>query len=174
MREMIRYGLTLAIICVIAAASLAGLNSLTRSRIFAQAQTEEELSLKQVFPEAQKFEPIKTGGETLYYKALDKEGRFAGAVFKASAKGYSSTIEVMAGMAKEGIITAIKVINQNETPGLGAKVAEPDFTGQFSGKNIENLSEVSAITGATISSEAVIDAVDKKAKEIKELIKDAR
>jgi electron transport complex protein RnfG len=92
-----------------------------------------------------------------------------GAAFKASGKGYSSIIETMVGMLKDGTITAIKVISQNETPGLGARVAEPEFTGQF--ENIKDLSGVSAITGATISSRAVINSVEKKDKEIMAKIK---
>jgi len=174
MKEILRYGLTLALICIVASASLAVVNSLTKPKIFAQLKLEEESGLKEVLPEADKFEPVKSGADVVYYKAYTKNDKFIGVAFKASGKGYSSTIETLVGMNKEGDITAIKVLNQNETPGLGASVAEASFTGQFSHKNIQKLSDVQAITGATISSKAVIDSVRKRAQEIKEQIKNER
>jgi electron transport complex protein RnfG len=172
MKETMRYGFILALICAVAAGFLASVNSFTKARIFAQAQAEEEASLKEVLPEGVNFEAVKANNEVIYYKARDKEARLIGVAFKASGKGYSSTIETMVGMLKEGTITAIKVLGQNETPGLGARVAEPEFTGQF--QNKKDLNDIQAITGATISSRAIIDSVKKKAEEIKALIKDEK
>ncbi len=170
MKEMVRYGFILSLICIAASASLAAVNSLTKSKIIEQARLEEEASLKEVIPDAQKFEPIKLGEGTLYYKGFDKDNKFIGAAFKASQKGYSSIIETMVGMKEDGVITGIKVLSQNETPGLGAKIIEAPFTGQFLGKNTEGLSDVQVITGATISSSAVIESVKKKAEEIKKML----
>ena len=169
MREMVRYGFILALICVIASGLLAGVNSLTKPRIIRQAQAEEEMSLKGVMPQGESFKPVKKQEEVLYYNVYDKKNKFIGVAFKASGKGYSSIVETMVGMLEDGTITAVKVLSQNETPGLGVKVAGPDFTGQFSNK--KDLGNVQAIAGATISSKAVIDSVKKKAAEIKELIK---
>lgn len=174
MKEMVRYGLILSLICALASVSLAVVNSITKVRIIAQAEAEEEASLKEVLPEATHFEPVKSGNDIIYYKAHNKDGKFIGVAFKASAKGYSSIIETMAGLTLDGKITAIKILNQNETPGLGARVTDLSFTGQFANKNIRGLNEVQAITGATISSKAVIDSVSKKAQEIKELIKNEK
>jgi electron transport complex protein RnfG len=137
----------------------------------AQEQSEQEGSLREVMPEGRDFEAVESGGEVIYYKVYDKDKKFMGAVFQASVKGYSSDIVTMAGMTIDGEITAIKVLSQNETPGLGARVCESPFTGQFAHKNISNLDEVQAITGATISSQAVIDSVKKKAQETLEKIK---
>lgn len=174
MRETIRYGFILAVICVVASGLLAGMNSLTKSRIIAQAQTEEEAALREVMPQGEYFDPLKKGEEILYYKVRNKDNKFIGVAFKASGKGYSSAIDTLVGMTKDGSIIAIKILNQNETPGLGARVAESSFTGQFSDKNIQGLVSVQAITGATISSKAVIDSVKKKAQEIKDLIKNEK
>lgn len=172
MKQMARYGFILAVICMVAAGLLAGVNSLTKSRIIGQAQAEEEAGLKEVMPEAVHFEAIKSGEEIIYYKAHDKDAKLIGVAFKAQGKGYSGTIETMAGMSRDGAIVAIKILAQNETPGLGARVTEPDFTGQF--KNKKDLNDIQAITGATISSKAVTDSVKKKAEEIKALIKFAQ
>ncbi len=172
MKEMIRYGLILGIICLVASGLLAGMNSLTKARIIAQAQGEEQAGLKEVMPLAENFEEVESESkEVLYYKALDGGGRFIGVAFKASGKGYSSTIETIVGMTKEGEITSIKIISQNETPGLGTRVTEASFFSQFSKKKIEEIQQVDAITGATISSNAVKNSIKEKAKAIKELIK---
>jgi len=168
MKEIVRYGFILAVICTVASSLLAGVNSLTKSRIIAQAKTEEEVSLKEVIPTAVHFEPVKSDNEIVYYKAHDKKGKLIGVAFKATGKGYSSTIETIVGMLDDGTITAIKILSQNETPGLGARITETEFTGQF--KNAKDLADVQAITGATISSKAVIDAVKNKAEEIKKLM----
>lgn len=172
MKEVIRYGLILCLICIIASLALAGMNSLTKNRIIAQLKSEEQNSLKEVLPQAATFEAVESGEEIIYYRAFDKEGKPAGVAFRASGKGYSGSIETIAGMKEDGTLTAIKVISQNETPGLGARVSGPSFTGQFSGK--KDLSGVEAIAGATISSRAVMDSVSKKADKIRALIKSGK
>ncbi|MDD5692228.1 MAG: RnfABCDGE type electron transport complex subunit G [Candidatus Omnitrophica bacterium] len=174
MKEMIRYGLILALICAIAAGLLAGVNELTRGKIAAQAYAEEQAALKEVMPLAAKFTEVKSGDELLYYKALDNQDKIVGFIFKAGAKGYSSLVQTLAGIFPDGSISAIKVVSQNETPGLGMRITEKKFTGQFSGKDSLSLSGVQAITGATISSRAVMDSVKKKAAEVLELIKNEK
>ena len=172
MKDMVRFGFILGIICIVAAGLLSGVNSITKPRILAQAQAEENAGLKEVLPEADKFEGVKEKEEVIYYKGYDKNGKFVGVAFKAVGKGYSSVIETLVGMLKDGKINAIKILSQNETPGLGSRIAEPGFTSQF--KGIDDLSGVHAITGATISSRAVIASVDKKALEVRGLIKNEK
>jgi electron transport complex protein RnfG len=190
MKELIRYGFILALICLVAAGLLAGMNSLTKDRVLAQAQEEEMNSLKEVLPKAETFEPVKENDTLLYYIGKDQDMKTAGFVFRTGGKGYSSVIETIAGMTAEGTITGIKVLNQNETPGLGARICEvkddkticdilkgakhgteqkPWFQSQFAGKKVSELDRVQAITGATISSRAVIESVKKRAIEILEI-----
>jgi len=170
---MARYGFILALICVVAAGLLATVNRFTSPKILAAAQAEEQAALKEIMPLAVKFTTVKSASdkETLYYKAFDNQERLIGFVFKASGKGYSSVIETLAGIFLDGKISAIKIISLNETPGLGMRITEDKFTGQFKQQNSLDLSSVEAITGATVSSRAVMDSVMKKAQEIKALIK---
>lgn len=173
MKEMARYGFILALICVVAAGLLAVVNRLTGPKILAAAAVEEKAALKEIMPLAAKFTAVKPSAdkEILYYKAFDIQDKLIGFVFKASGKGYSSVVETLAGIFLDGKISAIKIISLNETPGLGMRVTEDKFTSQFNQQNSLNLSGVQAITGATISSRAVMVSVMKKAQEIKELIK---
>ncbi len=175
MKEMARYGFILALICVIAAGLLAEVNALTAPKILAQARLEEQLALKEVMPTAAKFTAVPDmDQQTLYYKAFDSQDKLIGFVFKASGKGYSSIIETLVGIFLDDQISAIKVISQTETPGLGVRVTEKKFTGQFSNHNCLDLSGVQAITGATVSSRAIMNSIMKKAQAIKELIKNER
>ncbi len=189
---MFKYGLILGLICLIAAGLLATANVLTKPRIAAEAQKEISASLQEVLPEAKSFEPIKFQDEIIYYKGFDKNSRLAGLAFIARGKGYSGMIDTMAGMKLDGTIIAVKVLNQSETPGLGARICEikdnttifdalkgkrpdaslkPWFQQQFSSKKNSELDGISAITGATISSRAVINAVKTKALEVQKLVK---
>ena len=168
MKEIIRYGFILSLICIVASGLLAGAYSLTTAKIIAQALAEEEAGLKQVIPQAVRFEPVKSGSGIAYYKAYNKDGVALGVAFKTSAKGYSSPIDTIVGMAGDGTITTIKILNQNETPGVGARVTEKSFTSRFANKN--DISGVQAISGATISSKAVIESVKRKADEIKKIL----
>lgn len=184
----------MAIICLAASGLLSVVHNLTQPKILAQAREEEEASLKEVFPAADHFTPARKDEEVLYYQAQDKQGRLLGYAFKATRRGYSSEIVTMVGMDTQGIITRIKVLAQNETPGLGSRITEviqketlwdvllkkvklaakPQawFQAQFSGKKYLTLDHsVNAITGATISSRAVIDSVRDKAVEIMEMVK---
>ena len=140
-----------------------------------QAKQKEEKILLEVLPQASHFEPVKSAcKEIIYYRAYSKDNQLVGAAFKASGKGYSSTIETMAGMTMDGKISAIKILSQNETPGLGNRITEDSFLAQFSGKDIPGLARAQAITGATVSSRAVMDSVGQKMQEIKTLIEDEK
>jgi len=174
MKEMIRYAFILGFIALTAGGLLAVVNAVTAPRIAAQAGLEEEAALKELQPEAVSFRPVRSGEEIFFYKAYDAHGKSLGTLFKASGKGYSGMIETMVCMDARGMVKAIKVLNQNETPGLGSKVAEKAFVERFGGVSADKLTGVQAITGATISSRAVISSVSSKAAEIREALGDGR
>ena len=77
---------------------------------------------------------------------------------------------MVVGISDEGRLTDIKILSHTETPGLGAKAADPAFSGQFHEKNVEKIivtttpatadNEIQAISGATITSEAVASGVN--------------
>lgn len=171
MKETIKYAFILSAICVIAGGFLAGVHSFTQPQIDKITQGEIQDSLKVILPQAERFEPVKSGEEIIYYRGLDKANKISGFAFKAQAKGYSSDIETLVGVSSEKKIISIKVISQNETPGLGNRITEKTFGQQFSGKSADEISQVSAISGATVSSSAVIKSVEEKLKRIKNILK---
>jgi electron transport complex protein RnfG len=189
---MLRYGIILGLICLVATGLLATVNFFTKTRIAVEAKKEIEISLKEVLPEALDFEEIKFRNKTVYYKGFTRDRSLAGVAFIARGKGYSGIIETMVGMKTDGTIIAIKVLDHSETPGLGSRISEikdsatifdlfkgkhpdpslkPWFQEQFSNKKSSDLDGVSAITGATISSRAVTNSIKTKTLEIQKLIK---
>jgi len=195
--DFLRYALTLAAICLGAAGLLSAVHRVTRPKIAAQRLAEEQESLKDVFPKAAAFAPVRQDGEVLYYKALDGSQRVLGYAFKAVRRGYSSDIVTMVGMRPDGTIVRIRVLSQNETPGLGTRIVEavqeetfwdvllrkvnvrskprPWFQERFDGRDAATLTEtVDAITGATISSAAVIESVQERSAEVLQKVRDGR
>jgi len=194
--NFLKYTATLFIICLIASGLLSSVYNLTKGKIKLQQDNEKMESLKESLSGAQDFYFVDKKDKS-YYIGKDKQGRIVGYAFIAEKAGYSSNIVTMVGITKEGMIQGIKILSQNETPGLGSKIVEIDtdrtvwdalsgkgaseevpkpwFQAQFTGKSIGNLGEtIETVTGATVSSEAVIDSIKEKAKIILEEIKDGR
>ena len=131
------------------------------------------------------FDKAATGAETAeqvqiefpgvtvnVYRVLDKAGRQVGWAAPAQGQGYADTIKLIVGLtADAGRITGIKVIYNQETPGLGNKIVGDRFCNHFRGKSANvkltaakktadfAAGEIEAITGATISSQAVCDII---------------
>ena len=102
--------------------------------------------------------------------AEDASGNIEGYIVAAtSSAGYGGDVEIAIGI-KDGKITGFSSIKNSETAGLGAKCSEPEFTGQFAGKAASMLTytktgassdtEIDAISGATITTNAVTQAVN--------------
>lgn len=99
-----------------------------------------------------------------------KDGNITGVAIKSfSNNGFGGKMEVMVGFYVDGTINKYKVIDHKETPGLGTKVTEPKFSDQFEGFNPgrhifkvkQDGGDIDAVTAATISSRAVVDAIQK-------------
>ena len=109
------------------------------------------------------------------------DGEVVGYVFQTSTPGYKGYIEFMIGISIDGKVEGIEILNHEETPGLGANIIRPSFKTSFEGKTIANgLSavkepsredEVQAITSATITTDAVVDEVNRVIDAYKELDK---
>lgn len=190
MPDYIKFPLVLIIVSLISAVSLTALKGVTEPQRIKLEASEKEASLKVVVPQAEKFEDVAgdiDGKPFNYKKAVTTDGTIIGYVSEGEAAGYSSVIKVMVGVDKEFKVLAIKVLSQKETPGLGDKINEvlskktlvglimgkkydeeglrPWFQVQFDGKTVpvkvqKDGGDIEVITGATISSRAVCEAVD--------------
>lgn len=160
---------TLFIICLIAAFLLGVTNSVT-APIIANLAVETEInSRKDVFADASSFGETKTldDGSTIV-AALDESGAEIGYVVVNSVKGYGGDISVMTGVDADGKVTGVKILEHNETAGLGANATNESFREQFIGlvsgitvsKDKTGDNSIDALTGATITSRAVTSAVN--------------
>lgn len=163
-KEILKPALTLFIICLAVTALLAGTNLLTRDRIEEQSRIAAENARRVVLAEATDFEE-KDG-----YYVGSASGGIVGYVFETESKGYGGTVRVMTGIDAEGSITGVVILEHEETPGLGANAEKASFTDQYkqpAGSGITliknrapNDGEVQALTGASITSNAVTTAVN--------------
>ncbi|MFH0732166.1 MAG: RnfABCDGE type electron transport complex subunit G [Candidatus Omnitrophota bacterium] len=167
---MIRLIVILTLVCTVAAFVLGITYKSTAPLIAAQKEKQIKQALNQAAPDADEFKEKKSD-DNVYYEAY-KNGQLTGYIIFANASGYSGDIEMMVGLDKNGQITGIQILSQEETPGLGArcneiKYGEKDqwFTRQFKQKRAQDLSlkNIQAITGATITTEAVIKGVKESA-----------
>ncbi|MEG2349286.1 MAG: RnfABCDGE type electron transport complex subunit G [Hungatella sp.] len=103
--------------------------------------------------------------------AVDASGTVVGHIFSVTTKeGYGGDIQLSVGVTLDGTVTGIGFLQLSETPGLGMNATNPKFKDQFSGKKAESLvltkggasadNEIDAMSGATITSTAVTNAVN--------------
>lgn len=163
--------ISLFVICAVVTALLAATNSVTAPKI-EQLKIESANKIKAaVLSSAKSFSEEKTvtldGKTYAYYEGLDGD-KIVGYVFTTSAKGYGGDIETMVGVNTDGTVSGIDFLSISETVGLGMNADTDEFKSQFTGKIGEigvnktapEENEIQALTGATITSKAVTEAVN--------------
>ncbi len=156
----------LAIIVTISVVLLVLINSVTSSVLKTRKAEEITNLLENIFPQMSNYE-IENEIYVIY-----QDGEKTGYAFTASGSGYGGNIDILVGIDSGFKIKGISILSQTETPGLGAGITESSFTDQFKGLSINDIAlkseggKIDAITGATISSRAVVDAIQKKMTEV--------
>jgi electron transport complex protein RnfG len=190
---------------VVSSLALAATYTLTQPRIEQNKREELQESIFVVLPDAKDCErnennECKNIGteEFEVYKGLNENKEPVGYAFVAEGSGFQGTIEMIVGIDSDlDTLFGMKVLEQGETPGLGAKIAEEtpkkDFSEQFvklaipasekaaeiadfilcvkgvEDPNVPN--DVQAITGATISSNAVVSIINQSLVKLLEVVK---
>lgn len=171
--EIVRLGLILCVISLIASGLLAMVNNVTIPIIAAQQMAANDAARKQIIPEADSFEEVQGEfGENVVevYQAVSGAGDL-GYIIKTISKGYGGDIEIISGINNDGTIAGAVIGSMTETPGLGAKAKDQPFISQYNGKSIDKEmvvsksatgadNEIVAISGATITSKAVTDGIN--------------
>lgn len=141
----------------------------TTKPVIEQADIDAENSVRaEVLPGSSGFEQI-TGVE-LPDGVIEAYMSNGGYVFKSQAKGFDGYVTYLIGIDKNGGVTGINMFDANETPGLGTKVANPDYLAKY--KGAADPDSVDAITGATKTSNSLKNSL-KQAKAAYELVKGA-
>lgn len=179
---------TLFAITLISGIALGAVYEVTKGPIEQATIAANNATYKEVFAEANSFEEMTdidiaainaelAGGEfgnvglTSVLAAKDASGADLGYVVNSfSNDSYGGQVSISVGLKDDGSITSIGFLAINDTPGLGLKAKEPAFKDQYIGKTADKLSvvkgggagdaEINSISGATITSDAVTNAVN--------------
>ncbi len=173
MKDTIKLIAVLVIICAVAGSLLAWVHKVTYEPIQETERKVRNDAMKEVLPQydndpiAEAVAITADGGEWTFNVAR-MGGKFVGAAFETtSSKGYGGNIVIMVGVNADDAVQAVKILKQKETPGLGAKIEDPEWRAQFNGRSIsetkwavqKDQGDIDQITAATISSRAVTEAV---------------
>ncbi len=166
--EVIKVSAILFAITAVAAAILAGVNSVTAPKIAENEREAQVLAMKTVLPEASSFEILEADVDENSTVVEIYTGGGAGFAIKAEPSGYGGKISMIVGIDSELTVTGIEIISQSETAGLGAKCTTDEFKSQFVGKaealevvkNNAMGNQIDAISSATVTSKAVVKGVN--------------
>ena len=152
----------LCVICVVMTGALAATNAVTAPIIEAATIAAQNAARTELLPEADSFTKVEGLAVENVVEAYTADNG-TGTVVTSTSKGYGGTMTVMVAFTPEGTIKQIKITEQAETAGLGSKIqSEASFADSFAGLPAEDftVSDIAAISGATISSKAVTAAVN--------------
>ena len=104
-------------------------------------------------------------------EAVDASGKALGYIFNiTTSKGYGGDIQLTVGIQSDGTVSGYSVLSISETAGLGMEADTDSFKSQFAGKKVDKFKytksgatvdeEIDALSGATITTNAVTNAVD--------------
>lgn len=190
----IRLAATLGVAGLIAGLALVAAYELTLPRIEANKARALRRAVKQVVPGATKMQPLINDHGTLrvagdddkgprVYAAYDDAGTFRGYAIPSQGAGFQDRIVLIFGYDPDTRrATGMKVLESRETPGLGDKIfKDKGFVGQFDTLTLNPkvvvrkggeiaANEIHAITGATISSKAVVKIVNQANKRWRDVL----
>ena len=167
MKYILKLSGTLLLITALVAAALAGVNALTKDRIAAVQAEKISKAITALFPDSNQVRQLaeskyrdETGMVTAVYQA---EGGWA---MEVRPSGFGGEITLMVGVSSTFEVTGVQVISHAETPGLGAVAADKTAAGEAFRDSFAGLSgtltvgNIDALTGATITSQAIVDGVN--------------
>jgi len=177
---MVKLGFIMAVYATVACVSLAFVYTGTQKVIAERQKADLEAALKDLFPQGESFEEItgtlQSPDTSVAFKneyVIKKDNAPIGVAVRGVGASYGGPVTVLVGVGADGKIAGVKVLENKDTPGLGANAANPSyfvdrasgitFYGQFKGKSLSDPFEVKgdviAITASTITSKAVTRVV---------------
>lgn len=169
----------LCVIGLITTGILALTYEATRTQRDYQTQAALNENRLQIFPDAADFQTVDlshlpdTLDDTIeeVLTVFNSQQEKLGTLFVASWRGYAGSVPVMAGISTEGKIVSLRVLANEETPGLGKKIEDNAFLQQFTEAGLDQrfavqtdqpgVQKIDIVSGATISSRAVAEAANQ-------------
>ena len=179
--------LTLAIAGLISGIAIIGIYESTLPTITANKARELREAVFKVLPGVSQMQQLvyrngelvaaedREQGEQAVYGGYNEQGVFVGYAIPGAGPGFQDTIALLYGYTPQRkLVLGMEVLESRETPGLGDKIyKDADFVGAFGALSIEpkivavkkgkksQANEIDAITGATISSKAVVRIINE-------------
>ena len=175
MKEIVKMILVLCLICTVCGLTLSGYRQVTAERIENQILLNVQGPKVNLVLEGAENDllrdrrKITVNGEEILLFIGKKEGKPWAVAYETRGKGFGGTITVMVGYdVTVNNLTGIQVVSHKETPGIGSRVTEEQFTKRFKGLHIDIKfaqegcpGQIDAISGATYSSHGVCEAIRK-------------
>lgn len=185
-KQMIRDSLILFAITLIAGLLLGGVYAITKNPIAKTQEDKKNEAYQAVFTDAAEFTEVTDAADAQqiladagYTKdridevkaAMDADGNILGYVMTiTSSEAYGGELQLAVGIRMDGTVNGISFLSLSETIGLGMEAKKPEFQEQFAGKQVEQFvysktgaaadNEIDALSGATITTNAVTNAVN--------------
>jgi len=189
MSDTLKTGLRLFMITAVASMALGFTNAITEGPINEQIRLVRLEAKMEVLPNTHEFVQFETyeyaPEHPLILEVFEgrRDSETSGYAFRIISEGFAQ-IELYIGIGSKGNISGVNVVSQRETPGLGTRATDEAYTGQFVGthaldtfelvKREPDENEIQAISGATTSSRAIVDAVNAAVKFYIEVLKEGR
>ena len=188
MNKIIKNTLILTVITVVSGLLLGIVYGITKEPIAAAQENTKQEAYRAVLSDASEFKELEdfdadsaaalleengysSNEITEVVEGLDASGELTGYVINVtSSEAYDGELELSVGIASDGTVKGVEMLSISETAGLGMKADEAEFKDQFKDKKVEKFSytksgeegddKIDAISGATITTNAVTNAVD--------------
>ena len=187
MNKMIKNTCILTAITLIAGCLLGLVYEVTKAPIARAKEADKQAAYQKVLPDAESFENyadfdgqqatslVQDAGYaadiTEAAQALDANGNVMGYVISVTShEAYAGDLSLSVGILNDGTVKGVEMLSIGETAGLGMKADESEFKDQLKDKNVEKFTytkngekgddKIDAISGATITTNAVTNAVD--------------
>ena len=187
MNKIVKNTLILTAITVVSGLLLGVVYDITKEPIAQAQENTKQEAYRAVLSDASSFEAVDFDADsassllsengytsdeiTGVVEGTDDSGETVGYVISVqSGEAYDSTLELSVGIATDGTVKGVEMLDISETAGLGMKADEAEFKDQFKDKNVEKFTYtktgedgddmIDAISGATITTNAVTNAVD--------------
>ena len=180
-KEIAMPALILCIICLVVTGALSVTSFITKDKIAQLSIETAKQARTVVLPEAVDFKPADD--KESYYIGNGPDGSVKGYVFTNSAKGYAGSLQVMTGINTKGQVTGVTILSLNETPGLGMNAQNAEFTDMYRQpvpragftvikSGLPENGNIVALTGATITTNAVTEAVNASVQQYEAITKE--
>ncbi len=181
MKLALRMLLVLTGIGLFSGGSLALSYNATIRKIEENEKRAKELAAREVIPGATRVEETVIDRACSYFKGYDDAGNLVGYAVLNAEPGFQGNIKLIFGVTPDfKHATGLIVLDNVETPGLGNRIVEDPWRAQFNGLELPGEAvkgarladnQIVAITGATISSVAVVRIINNGLAKFQEALK---